>query len=106
MYGTVGTEAFGKMKKDILSCFNKDKLEIDEMGLDDIDRKILETMIIKYNGRPISIETVATTIGEDAETVEDMYEPYLIQIGFLARTARGRIAMPAAYSHIGVTYEE
>lgn len=81
------------------------KLEIDEMGLDDIDRKILETMIIKYNGRPISIETVATTIGEDAETVEDMYEPYLIQIGFLARTARGRIAMPAAYSHIGVTYE-
>ncbi len=81
------------------------KLEIDEMGLDDIDRKILETMIIKYNGRPISIETVATTIGEDSETVEDMYEPYLIQIGFLARTARGRIAMPAAYSHIGVTYE-
>ncbi len=82
------------------------RLEIDEVGLDDIDRKILETMIIKYNGRPISIETIATTIGEEAETVEDMYEPYLIQIGFIARTARGRVAMPAAYSHIGVTYED
>ena len=81
------------------------KLEIDEMGLDDIDRKILETMIIKYNGRLLSIETIATTIGEEAETVEDMYEPYLIQIGFIARTARGRIATPAAYAHIGVTYE-
>ena len=75
------------------------------MGLDDIDRKILETMIIKYQGRPLSIETIATTIGEESETVEDMYEPYLIQIGFIARTARGRMAMPAAYAHIGVTYD-
>ena len=58
------------------------KLEIDEMGLDDIDRKILETMIIKYNGRAIGIDTIATTIGEEPETVEDVYEPYLIQIGF------------------------
>lgn len=82
------------------------KLEIDEMGLDDIDRKILETMIIKYNGRPIGIDTIATTIGEEPETVEDVYEPYLIQIGFIARTARGRIPMPIAYKHIGVSYEE
>lgn len=82
------------------------KLEIDEMGLDDIDRKILETMIIKYNGRPLGIETIATTIGEEPETVEDVYEPYLIQIGFIARTARGRIATPAAYKHIGVPYEK
>ncbi len=81
------------------------KLEIDEMGLDDIDRKILETMIIKYQGRPVGIETIATTIGEEAETVEDVYEPYLIQIGFIARTVRGRIAMPIAYKHIGVEYE-
>lgn len=82
------------------------KLEIDEMGLDDIDRKILETMIIKYNGRAIGIDTIATTIGEEPETVEDVYEPYLIQIGFIARTARGRIPMPIAYKHIGVSYEE
>ena len=82
------------------------KLEIDEVGLDDIDRKILETMIIKYNGRPIWIDTIATTIGEEPETVEDVYEPYLIQIGFIARTARGRIPMPIAYKHIGVSYEE
>ena len=82
------------------------KLEIDEVGLDDIDRKILETMIIKYNGRPIGIDKIATTIGEEPETVEDVYEPYLIQIGFIARTARGRIPMPIAYKHIGVSYEE
>ena len=82
------------------------KLEIDEMGLDDIDRKILETMIIKYNGRAIGIDTIATTIGEEPETVEDVYEPYLIQIGFIARTARGRIPMPSAYKHLGVPYKE
>ncbi|MFR0822200.1 MAG: Holliday junction branch migration DNA helicase RuvB [Clostridia bacterium] len=81
------------------------RLEIDEMGLDDIDRKILETMIIKYQGRPIGIDTLATTIGEEVETIEDVYEPYLIQIGFIARTPRGRIPMPAAYYHIGVPYE-
>ena len=81
------------------------KLEIDEMGLDAIDRKILETMIIKYQGRPVGIETIATTIGEEVETVEDVYEPYLIQIGFIGRTVRGRIAMPGAYTHIGVPYE-
>ena len=81
------------------------KLEIDEMGLDDIDRKILETMIIKYQGRPVGIETIATTIGEEAETVEDVYEPYLLQIGFIARTVRGRIPLPAAYEYIGIKFE-
>ena len=81
------------------------KMEIDEMGLDDIDRKILETMIIKYQGRPVGIETIATTIGEEAETVEDVYEPYLLQIGFIARTVRGRIPLPAAYEHIGIKFE-
>ena len=81
------------------------KLEIDEMGLDGIDRKILETMIIKYQGRPVGIETIATTIGEEAETVEDVYEPYLLQIGFIARTVRGRIPLPAAYEHIGIKFE-
>lgn len=81
------------------------KLEIDELGLDEIDRKILETMIIKYQGRPIGIETLATTVGEDLDTIEDVYEPYLIQIGFISRTQRGRIPLPAAYKHIGAEYQ-
>ena len=81
------------------------KLEIDDKGLDHIDRRILETMINRYQGRPVGIETIATTIGEEAETVEDVYEPYLIQIGFIARTVRGRIPLPAAYEHIGVEYK-
>lgn len=82
------------------------KLEIDDKGLDHIDRRILETMINRYQGRPVGIETIATTIGEEAETVEDVYEPYLIQIGFIARTVRGRVPLPAAYEHIGVEYKD
>lgn len=81
------------------------KLEIDDKGLDNIDRRILETMINRYQGRPVGIETIATTIGEETETVEDVYEPYLIQIGFIARTVRGRVPLPAAYEHIGVEYD-
>ena len=81
------------------------KLEIDDQGLDNIDRRILETMINRYQGRPVGTETIATTIGEEAETVEDVYEPYLIQIGFIARTVRGRVPLPAAYEHIGVEYD-
>lgn len=81
------------------------KLEIDDQGLDNMDRRILETMINRYQGRPVGIETIATTIGEEAETVEDVYEPYLIQIGFIARTVRGRVPLPAAYEHIGVEYD-
>ena len=77
------------------------KLEIDELGLDEIDRKILETMIEKYGGRPVGIDTLATTVGEEVETIEDVYEPYLIQIGFISRTIRGRIPLPAAYEHMG-----
>ena len=81
------------------------KLEIDELGLDEIDRKILETMIIKYQGKPIGIEALATTVGEDIDTLEDVYEPYLIQIGFISRTQRGRIPLPASYKHIGAEYQ-
>lgn len=81
------------------------KLEIDELGLDEIDRKILETMILKYQGKPIGIEALATTVGEDIDTLEDVYEPYLIQIGFISRTQRGRVPLPAAYKHIGVSYQ-
>ena len=77
------------------------KLEIDEMGLDEIDRKLLETMIINYRGKPVGIEALATTVGEEIDTIEDVYEPYLIQIGFIARTPRGRIPLAPAYVHIG-----
>ena len=82
------------------------KLEIDELGLDEIDRKILETIILKYKGGPVGLETLAATIGEEVETIEDVYEPYLMQIGFLSRTPRGRIAMSEAYRHLGIPLEE
>ena len=82
------------------------KLEIDELGLDNIDRKILETNVLKYGGRPVGIETLAATIGEEVETIEDVYEPYLMQIGFIARTPRGRVATPLAYQHLGIPYQD
>ena len=81
------------------------RLEIDEYGLDEIDRKLLEAMIIKYGGKPVGLETMAVTVGEEVDTIEDVYEPYLIQIGFITRTPRGRIPLPPAYKHIGVPYE-
>ena len=81
------------------------KLEIDELGLDEIDRKILQTIILKYNGGPVGVETLAATIGEETETIEDVYEPYLMQIGFISRSPRGRIAMIDAYKHLGIEYK-
>jgi len=81
-----------------------DRLEIDEFGLDEIDRKILETMIVKFNGRPVGLDALAASTGEDKDTIEDVYEPYLMQIGFINRTPRGRIATKLAYQHIGVVY--
>lgn len=81
------------------------RLEIDELGLDEIDRKMLDTMITQYHGRPVGIETIAVSIGEEVDTIEDVYEPYLIQIGFLTRTPRGRMAMPQAYEHLGYEYQ-
>ena len=77
------------------------KLEIDELGLDETDRKILDVMISAYGGRPVGIETLATTLGEEIDTIEDVYEPYLVQIGFISRTPRGRIPLPPAYRHLG-----
>jgi len=82
------------------------KLEIDELGLDSIDRKILETIIVKYAGGPVGIETLSATIGEETDTIEDVYEPFLMQIGYIARTPRGRVATPLAYEHIGVEYNK
>lgn len=78
-----------------------DKLEVDQIGLDSNDRRMLETMIKYYNGGPVGLETLAAAIGEEAVTIEDVYEPYLMQIGFLNRTPRGRCVTNAAYLHLG-----
>ena len=82
------------------------QLEIDKLGLDNIDREILNTIIKKFAGGPVGVETLAATIGEDIDTIEDVYEPYLMQIGFLNRTPRGRMATISAYEHMGVAYEK
>ncbi len=79
-------------------------LEIDELGLDNTDRKMLETIIHAYGGGPVGLETLAATVGEEAITIEDVYEPYLLQIGFLSRTPRGRCATKLAYEHLNIPY--
>ena len=79
-------------------------LEIDELGLDNVDRRMLEAIIKYYAGGPVGLETLAATIGEEAITIEDVYEPYLMQIGFLARTPRGRCATRLAYEHLGIPF--
>jgi Holliday junction DNA helicase RuvB len=83
-----------------------DRMEVDEIGLDANDRRMLRTMIEYYNGGPVGLDTLAAAIGEEAITLEDVYEPYLMQIGFLARTPRGRVATKAAYLHLGITPPE
>ena len=82
-----------------------DRMEIDELGLYNIDRLLLTTMIEHYKGGPVGLETIAAAIGEEAVTIEDVYEPYLMQIGFLGRTPRGRVVTRAAYSHLGIPVE-
>ncbi len=82
------------------------KLEIDRLGLDNIDRKMLSTIIQYYNGGPVGLETLAATVGEEAITLEDMYEPYLMQIGFLNRTPRGRCVTRLAYEHLGIPFHQ
>lgn len=79
-------------------------LDIDELGLDAIDRRMLETIIRLYDGGPVGLETLAATIGEEAITLEDVYEPYLMQLGFLSRTPRGRCVTKAAYDHLNLTF--
>jgi Holliday junction DNA helicase RuvB len=81
-----------------------DRLEIDELGLDMVDRRMLQSMIKHYNGGPVGLDTIAAVIGEESVTIEDVYEPYLMQIGFLSRTPRGRVVLPAAYQHLGIEY--
>jgi Holliday junction DNA helicase RuvB len=80
------------------------KLEIDELGLDDVDHRILRAIIEKFNGGPVGRETIAAAISEEADTVMDVYEPYLLQLGFLDRTPRGRVATRLAYEHLGIKY--
>lgn len=82
------------------------KLEIDELGLDRIDRNVLQVLIEQYNGGPVGIESLAASTGEEIETIEDVYEPYLMQIGFVSRTPRGRIALQRAYEHLGYEYKK
>lgn len=83
-----------------------DRLEIDEIGLDQTDREMLKTVILKFNGGPVGLDTLAASIGEDKDTIEDAYEPYLMQIGFLSRGPRGRIATKLAYEHLGLEMEK
>ena len=83
-----------------------DRFEIDELGLDDFDRRLLTSMIYNYGGGPVGLETLAASLGEEAVTIEDVYEPYLMQLGFLTRTPRGRCVTPAAYRHLDIEIPE
>ncbi|HEY48459.1 MAG TPA: Holliday junction branch migration DNA helicase RuvB [Dehalococcoidia bacterium] len=80
------------------------KLEIDSIGLDEVDHRILHTIIEKFNGGPVGLDTIAAAISEEADTIMDVYEPYLMQLSFLERTPRGRVATRFAYEHLGLTY--
>ncbi len=86
--------------------YGLEMLEIDALGLDNTDRRMLRAIIEFYGGGPVGLDTLAATIGEEAITIEDVYEPYLLQIGFLARTPRGRCATHLAYDHLGIPYRE
>lgn len=82
-----------------------ERFEIDELGLDDFDRKMLETIIKNYGGGPVGLDTLAAALGEESVTIEDVYEPYLMQLGFLSRTARGRCVTKLAYEHLGLPFD-
>jgi holliday junction DNA helicase RuvB len=81
-------------------------IQVDDLGLDEIDHKMLRAIIQSFQGGPVGLETIAATIGEESQTIEDVYEPYLLQIGFLQRTPRGRIVTPIAYQHLGLPVPE
>jgi Holliday junction DNA helicase RuvB len=82
----------------------RDRLHVDALGLDEVDHRLLRAMVERFGGGPVGLETLAATIGEDAQTIEDVYEPYLLQQGFLQRTPRGRMITQYAKTHFG--YEE
>ena len=94
----------GNITEDV-ARFALDLLDVDRMGLDQIDRTILRILIEKFSGGPVGLDTLAASIGEDAGTIEDVYEPYLVQNGFLLRTPRGRMASDLAYRHLGLERE-
>lgn len=81
-------------------------LEVDELGLDEVDRKLLQTMIDKFNGGPVGLQSLAAAASEEGETVEEVYEPFLLQMGFIVRTPKGRVATEKAYSHLGIKYNK
>ena len=87
------------MARDALKLMN-----VDEHGFDDIDRKLLRAVIERFGGGPVGVNTIAAVLSEEVDAIEDIYEPYLLQIGFLQRTPRGRVATKLAYEHIGVPY--
>ncbi|OHE06565.1 MAG: hypothetical protein A2345_01875 [Sulfurimonas sp. RIFOXYB12_FULL_35_9] len=98
---------FAQVKADGIITINiaheaLDSLGIDNLGLDSIDRKLLQTIIEKYEGGPVGVSTLAASIAEETDTIEDIYEPYLMQIGFINRTPRGRVATALAYEHLGL----
>ena len=95
----------GKITEEV-AVFALDLLEVDRHGLDQSDRTILRTIIEKFAGGPVGLDTLAAALGEDAGTLEDVYEPYLLQNGFLNRTSRGRVATQAAYKHLGIAFPE
>ena len=82
-----------------------DRLKIDDKGLDDTDHQLLLAIIKKFNGGPVGIESIASAIGEEVTTIEDVYEPYLLQHGFIKRTSRGRMVTPIAYEHLKIEYQ-
>ncbi len=88
-----------------ISVVGLNALEVDEIGLDGVDKNMLSSIIHKFGGGPVGLDTLAAAIGEETETIEDVYEPYLIQLGFINKTPRGRVATKLAYKHLGVNYE-
>jgi Holliday junction DNA helicase RuvB len=85
-----------------VACEALERLDIDDLGLDEVDHKVLRTIIEKFDGGPVGIETIAASISEEGDTIMDVYEPYLMQVGFLQRTPRGRVATRHAYAHLGL----
>ena len=98
-------KADGEITKDVASA-GLDMLEVDKLGLDNVDRNILHAIIKKFGGGPVGLDTLAAATGEENITIEDVYEPYLLQLGFISRTPRGRVAMPAAYEHLGIKIKD
>lgn len=94
----------GKITEEVAN-YALDLLDVDKEGLDQIDRELLETILVKFQGGPVGLDTLAASVGEDAGTIEDVYEPYLLKNGFIQRTPRGRVVTEKAYAHLGISME-